>query len=187
MTTLVRYKDCIATDSLYLTIIGSNIGNIEGPGKYYMHPTKKAIIAICGGFSTKGIYDAYMADINQAIIDLQTYPDTTPAFKTIINMFSDEEFKKVANNNQVPSLMIITSELTCCVNLYDDAPEKPVITVFPANTLVAMGTGSDAFFPLRDEIKSMQDIISVMQLAIMGDNLSGGKIYVSDIKGLLPL
>lgn len=187
MTTLVRYKNLIASDSLYLTYIGSNVGNVPGPAKYFMHPTKKAIISICGGFSTKGIFDAYMADINQALVDLTSYPDTTPAFNTIAKMFSDEEFKKVVNNNQVPSLMIITAELTCCVNVFDDTPDKPVIAVYPADILVAMGTGSDAFFPLRDEIKTMQDIINVMQLAIMGDNLSGGKIYVSDIKGLLPL
>lgn len=187
MTTIVRYKDMIISDSRYLTMVGDMIGTIAGPAKFYKHSSNAALIGIGGGFANKVLYDAVEKDISQAIIDLSNYPKVVPAFTETLKLLSDEKQLENAKRDQVPSLLIATKTLTCTVLFCEDAMNKPIVSVYPANIATAIGSGSESIFPLLMSITSREDLIECFRLAIMGDTFSGNDIYFCNFTNMVDI
>ena len=89
--------------------------------------------------------------------------------------------------DQVPALLIATKTLTCTVLFCEDALNKPIVSVYPANIATAIGTGSEAIFPLLMSITSRDTLIESLRLAIMGDTFSGNDIYLCEFTDMVKL
>lgn len=183
MTTITRYRNCLISDSRYLTLIGDTTGCIYGPPKFYKTPGNLAIVAIGGGISNYSWFTALAADINQAIVDLIGYPKTVPVFKSMAEILDgSEDAKERANREQLPTIMIVTKKLTCVVMFCPGDPS--IVSVYPANVPVSIGTGSETNLNLLHDIVDEESLIDATKLAIMADSLSGGTLNLLELDSL---
>lgn len=187
MTTIVRYGNHLISDSRYLNLRGVSVITHEGPAKFFKHPTGKGIIGISGGISNYHVWKSIEADFSQALIDLDNYPEQMPNFDNILRLISnsgDETSVIQRGDAGVPHILIATKDWTVTILIDSDSNKKikPVIGIYSAKELVAIGSGADFVSIQLTKINSKRSLIEAMTIAGRGDPLTGGKLFYTELK-----
>lgn len=186
MTTIVRYKNHLVGDNRYLNLQGASVITRPGPAKFFKHETGKAYIGISGGISNHAVWQALAADFSQTLIDLDNYPSKLPSFSNTLRLIEDKgKDNSVIQRGDagIPHFMIATKDWTVTVLTDGDhiKNNKPMIGVYGAHDVIAIGSGGDFVSMQIPRINSKRTLITALQSACHGDPLTGGTLFYTEM------
>lgn len=178
MTTIIRYKDQLVCDSVYVSDVGGMIHKTCQEAKIYRHPHYNALIGI-SGFIDKPRYDLLMVHLGQFLLDLKTYPESNPNFDDLVNEIKEHYHGKLADLPAI-SVLIVTGKLSAVLRMVNKPLPEARVSIVGASTPIGIGTGIDitAKHAVLSKLNNRElTATDLLRVAVTQDPYSGGELF----------
>lgn len=182
MTTVIRYKNLIVTDDVYVDVIGSEVVKSRGPHKLYRHPHFNVICALSGAVSA-GMFQLLNRHVSNYLANLKDYPNQD------ISVFDLQEEYNQSNLEKEKGVgfefAAYTKDMTLFIH-FAKVSKEFVMSIKPADKLFIIGTGADIVSKtqvFKDHDPNF-DARTAAIIAAQADTFTGNNFYVFDINEL---
>ncbi len=182
MTTIVRYKNLVTSDTVYVDVIGTEVATFRGEPKLYHHPNFPVICALSGGICA-GMFNLVNKHVNNVIANLKDYPSVDVSIDELQKEFDDSELSKGSQSGF--EMGVFSKEHSLFIHFHKESKKFSVL-IKPASIPMVVGSGSHIVTKLQWFQKRIPNFtaIDIAMATVRTDTFTGNNLYTFNLENL---